>query len=62
TNRCSPAEIDPRKSQESPIPPELLEGDSDEPIIRLIISQVTHPEAFMARLGEVAEKPGGRKP
>ncbi|MET3706382.1 diguanylate cyclase (GGDEF)-like protein [Arthrobacter sp. UYEF6] len=40
------------------IPPELLEGDSDEPIMRLIISQVANPEALVARLGEVAENPG----
>ena len=40
------------------IPPELLDGDSDEPVMRLIISQVANPEAFMARLAEVAESPG----
>lgn len=40
------------------IPPELLDGDSEDPIMRLIVSQVANPEAFMARLTEVAENPG----
>ncbi|HET7140709.1 MAG TPA: EAL domain-containing protein [Arthrobacter sp.] len=39
------------------IPPELVDGDSDEPVIRLILSQVANPEAFMARLSEVVENP-----
>lgn len=43
------------------IPPELLDGDTDEPIMRLIISQVAKPEAFMARLAEVAERTRGPK-
>ncbi|WP_426989960.1 PAS domain-containing protein [Pseudarthrobacter sp. Y6] len=40
------------------IPPELLDGDTEVPIMRLIISQVANPEAFMARLTEVVENPG----
>ncbi|MET3206507.1 UNVERIFIED_ORG: PAS domain-containing protein [Arthrobacter sp. UYEF13] len=40
------------------IPPELLEGDSDEPIMRLIISQVANPEALVARLGELRRTRG----
>ena len=39
------------------IPPELLEGDSEEPVMRLILSQVEDPEAFIARLTEVEESP-----
>ena len=40
------------------MPTALLEGERDEPIMRLIISQVANPEALVARLGEVAENPG----
>ncbi len=40
------------------IPPELLDGDTEDPIMRLIVSQVADPEAFLARLAEVAENPG----
>lgn len=40
------------------IPPELLEGDSEEPVMRLILSQVKDPEAFIARLTEVEGSPG----
>ncbi|GAB5079546.1 sensor domain-containing protein [Arthrobacter sp. AD-310] len=32
------------------IPPELLDGDTEEPIMRLIVAQVKDPVAFMARL------------
>ncbi|WP_442959756.1 EAL domain-containing protein [Pseudarthrobacter sp.] len=39
------------------IPPELLDGDTEVPIMRLIISQVAHPEAFMARIAEVVANP-----
>jgi diguanylate cyclase (GGDEF)-like protein/PAS domain S-box-containing protein len=39
------------------IPPELLEGDSGEPVMRLILSQVDDPEAFLARLTELEESP-----
>ncbi|MEW9872529.1 putative bifunctional diguanylate cyclase/phosphodiesterase [Arthrobacter sp. HS15c] len=39
------------------IPPELLEGDSEEPVMRLILSQVEDPETFVARLTEVEENP-----
>jgi diguanylate cyclase (GGDEF)-like protein/PAS domain S-box-containing protein len=39
------------------IPPELLEGDTDEPVMRLILSQVINPEAFMARVAAVQENP-----
>ncbi|MHA7289171.1 putative bifunctional diguanylate cyclase/phosphodiesterase [Arthrobacter sp. MDT3-24] len=40
------------------IPPELVDGDSEDPIMRLIVSQVANPEAFMARIAEVADSPG----
>lgn len=40
------------------IPPELFEGDSEEPVMRLILSQVKDPEAFIARLTEVEDSPG----
>ncbi|HBH59461.1 MAG TPA: GGDEF domain-containing protein, partial [Arthrobacter bacterium] len=40
------------------IPPDFADGDSDEPIMRLVVSQVANPEAFMARLTEVVENPG----
>jgi diguanylate cyclase (GGDEF)-like protein/PAS domain S-box-containing protein len=39
------------------IPPELLEGDSEEPVMRLIISQVADPVEFIARLTEVEDDP-----
>ncbi|BAS07822.1 uncharacterized signaling protein CC_0091 [Arthrobacter sp. Hiyo4] len=39
------------------IPPELLDGDTEVPIMRLIVSQVANPEAFMARIAEVVENP-----
>ncbi|ALV40554.1 diguanylate cyclase [Pseudarthrobacter sulfonivorans] len=39
------------------IPPELLDGDTEVPIMRLIISQVANPEAFMARIAEVVANP-----
>lgn len=39
------------------IPPELLEGDSEEPVMRLIVSQIEDPEAFIARLTEVEDNP-----
>ncbi|HEY9355880.1 MAG TPA: EAL domain-containing protein [Arthrobacter sp.] len=39
------------------IPAELLEGDSEEPVMRLILSQVEDPEAFIARLTEVEDRP-----
>lgn len=39
------------------VPPELLDGDTEVPIMRLIISQVAHPEAFMARIAEVVANP-----
>ncbi|HEY8754268.1 MAG TPA: EAL domain-containing protein [Arthrobacter sp.] len=40
------------------IPPALVEGDTEEPVMRLIISQIATPEDFMARLTEVEENPG----
>ncbi|KRE71772.1 putative bifunctional diguanylate cyclase/phosphodiesterase [Arthrobacter sp. Soil762] len=40
------------------IPPELLDGDSDEPVMRLILSQIANPEAFMARIAQVVDTPG----
>jgi diguanylate cyclase (GGDEF)-like protein/PAS domain S-box-containing protein len=39
------------------IPPELLEGDSGEPVMRLILAQIDDPEAFLARLSELEESP-----
>ncbi|MCU1519220.1 MAG: diguanylate cyclase, partial [Pseudarthrobacter sp.] len=39
------------------IPPDLLKGSSDEPIMRLVIPQLLNPEAFIARLTEVEESP-----
>ena len=39
------------------IPPELMEGDSDEPVMRLIVEQVADLPAFMARLGELQDNP-----
>lgn len=39
------------------IPPVLLEGDSEEPIMRLIVTQLADPVAFMARLTELEEDP-----
>lgn len=39
------------------IPAELLKGDSEEPVMRLIVSQVADPIAFMARLTELEEDP-----
>ncbi|HYH77008.1 MAG TPA: diguanylate cyclase, partial [Arthrobacter sp.] len=39
------------------IPPELLEGDSEEPVMRLILAQVLDPEAFITRLTEVEKSP-----
>lgn len=40
------------------IPPELVEGDSEEPVMRLIISQIANPEDFIVRLTEVEDNPG----
>lgn len=37
------------------IPPELLDGDTEEPIMRLIVAQVKDPVAFMARLTELED-------
>jgi diguanylate cyclase (GGDEF)-like protein/PAS domain S-box-containing protein len=39
------------------IPPELMEADSDEPAMRLIVEQVADPVAFTARLGELHQDP-----
>jgi PAS domain S-box-containing protein len=39
------------------IPPELLKGDSEEPVIRLVISQVADPVAFMGRVTELEDNP-----
>jgi len=39
------------------IPPELLDGDSEEQIMRLVISQIADPEAFMARITELEDNP-----
>lgn len=37
------------------LPPEIMDADSDEPALRLVIAQVADPVAFTARLGEVQE-------
>ncbi|WP_258805173.1 sensor domain-containing protein [Pseudarthrobacter sp. NS4] len=39
------------------IPPELLEGDSETPIKRLIVGQVVDPVGYMARLTELEDDP-----
>ncbi|MBT2565490.1 EAL domain-containing protein [Arthrobacter sp. ISL-85] len=39
------------------IPPELMEGDTEEPVMQLIVEQVADPVAFTARLGELQEDP-----
>lgn len=39
------------------IPAELMDGDSDEPVLRLIVEQVADQAAFMARLGELQDNP-----
>jgi len=39
------------------LPPEIMEADSDEPAVRMVIAQVAEPEAFTARLGELQEDP-----
>jgi len=39
------------------IPPELLEGDTEEPIVRLVVSQVADPVAFMGRITELEDNP-----
>ncbi|MHC6591683.1 putative bifunctional diguanylate cyclase/phosphodiesterase [Arthrobacter sp. C152] len=39
------------------IPPELMEADSEEPAMRLIVEQVADPATFLARLGEVQNDP-----
>ncbi|MDT0169678.1 EAL domain-containing protein [Pseudarthrobacter sp. BRE9] len=39
------------------IPPELMEADSDEPAMQLVVEQVADPVAFTARLGELHQDP-----
>ncbi|WP_432245775.1 EAL domain-containing protein [Arthrobacter sp. G.S.26] len=39
------------------IPPELLQGDSEEPIMRIIVGQLADPVAFMGRLNELDDNP-----
>ncbi|WP_461174232.1 EAL domain-containing protein [Arthrobacter sp. Z1-9] len=39
------------------IPPELLKGDSEDPIMRLVIAQVADPVAFMGRITELEDNP-----
>ena len=39
------------------IPPELMEGDSEEPVLRLIIEQVADPAGFLARISALGEDP-----
>jgi diguanylate cyclase (GGDEF)-like protein/PAS domain S-box-containing protein len=39
------------------IPPELLDGDSEEPAMRLIVAQVADPVAFMGRVSELEDSP-----
>lgn len=37
------------------IPPELMKADSDEPAMRVILSQVKDPEAFLARVTDLTK-------
>ena len=39
------------------IPPELMESDTDQPVMRLILAQVANPDHFMARVADVQENP-----
>ena len=39
------------------IPPEMMEADSEEPALRLVMAQIADPVPFAARLGEVQEDP-----
>src|SRR6478752_715395 len=39
------------------IPPELMDGETGEPVLQLIMEQVADPVAFTARLGELQEDP-----
>lgn len=39
------------------IPPELIKGAAEEPVMRLVVAQVTDREAFTARLDELAGNP-----
>jgi len=39
------------------LPPDVMEADSEEPALRLVMEQVADPESFAARLGEVQGDP-----
>ncbi|MDP9888394.1 putative bifunctional diguanylate cyclase/phosphodiesterase [Pseudarthrobacter enclensis] len=39
------------------LPPDVMEADSEEPALRLVMEQVADPESFTARLGEVQGDP-----
>ncbi|TPV48641.1 EAL domain-containing protein [Pseudarthrobacter phenanthrenivorans] len=39
------------------IPPELMEGDSEEPILRLVIGQMAEPIGFVERINQLEEDP-----
>lgn len=39
------------------IPPELMQGDTEEPVMRVVLSNVVDPEAFLARIKEVDDNP-----
>ncbi|MET1087279.1 MAG: EAL domain-containing protein [Arthrobacter sp.] len=39
------------------IPPELIEGDSEDPIMRLVTAQVADPVAVMERINELEDNP-----
>ncbi|MGN7198681.1 putative bifunctional diguanylate cyclase/phosphodiesterase [Arthrobacter sp. SAFR-044] len=39
------------------IPPEFMDADSQEPVMKLILEQVADPVAFTARLGELQQDP-----
>lgn len=39
------------------IPPELMAGDSEEPVMELVMAQIADPVAFTARLAELADSP-----
>ncbi|MGN7150462.1 putative bifunctional diguanylate cyclase/phosphodiesterase [Arthrobacter sp. SAFR-179] len=42
------------------IRPELMEADSEEPVMQLVVEQVADPVAFTARLGELQQDPAAQ--
>jgi diguanylate cyclase (GGDEF)-like protein len=39
------------------IPPELLDGDSEEPVMQIVVTQLVDPIAFMGRINELEDNP-----